>query len=129
MQGYENSKTCFEMPWGVPTIWHTQFLRTLNFETFVNFEPISAQWYTDLTLEPNDQLIHAWLEKLHHDKIPKWHVLHINTNIQFGPMLVLKFFLIFKKFIVIAIHNADFCKLDVFFLKVCTYLISNKAYT
>ena len=23
---------------------HTQFLRTLNFETFVDFEPISAQW-------------------------------------------------------------------------------------
>ena len=44
MQGYENSKTCFEMPWGVPTIWRTQFLRTLNFETFVDFEPISAQW-------------------------------------------------------------------------------------
>ena len=43
MQGYENSKTCFEMPWGVPTIWYTQFLRTPNFETFVDFEPISAQ--------------------------------------------------------------------------------------
>ena len=47
MQGYENSKTCFEMPWGVPTIWHTQFLGTLNFETFVDFEPISAQWAED----------------------------------------------------------------------------------
>ena len=39
MQGYEYSKACFELPLGWATTWHTQFLRTLNFETLVNFQP------------------------------------------------------------------------------------------
>ena len=46
MQGYEYSKACFELPLGWATTWHTQFLRTLNFdfETFVDFEPKWQQW-------------------------------------------------------------------------------------
>ena len=44
MQGYEYSKACFELPLGWATTWHTQFLRTLNFETLVNFQPKWQQW-------------------------------------------------------------------------------------
>ena len=49
MQGYEYSKACFELPLGWATTWHTQFLRTLNFETLVNFQPKWQQWlYTNI---------------------------------------------------------------------------------
>ena len=48
MQGYEYSKACFELPLGWATTWHTQFLRTLNFETLVNFQPKWQQWMVDI---------------------------------------------------------------------------------
>ena len=55
MQGYEYSKACFELPLGWATTWHTQFLRTLNFdfETLIDFEPKWQQCvYTVCTYNP-----------------------------------------------------------------------------
>ena len=53
MQGYEYSKACFELPLGWATTWHTQFLRTLNFdfETLIDFEPKWQQCYFILKTE------------------------------------------------------------------------------
>ena len=69
MQGYEYSKACFELPLGWATTWHTQFLRTLNFdfETLIDFEPKWQQW----VVYPKDVYI-PWI---------KYWVKGANTNV------------------------------------------------